>query len=212
MHQRHFNKTGKARRRTSVLLAPLVMAFGVGQSYGDVYLYQDPAGVAHYTNAPADERYMLIVSVLVEQKGENRAQAKPVSAAVAQYAPHVEAVATEFNVDKALVHAIITAESGYNASAVSRVGAQGLMQLMPQTAKRYDVDDAFDPAQNIRGGTRYLRVLLDMFDNNLELAVAAYNAGENAVIKYGRQIPPYRETRAYVPKVLALYNKYRQVL
>jgi len=191
-------------------LSVLIMASLSGLAHADVYLFQDTDGVEHYTNSPVDERYQLVVAVLQLQGAGNRAEAKPVSGAVALYAPHVDTASAEFNVEKALVHAVITAESGYNASAISRTGAQGLMQLMPQTAKRLEVADAFDPEQNIRGGTRYLRMLLDMFDNNMELAVAAYNAGENAVIKYGRQIPPYRETRAYVPKVLALYNKYRQ--
>jgi soluble lytic murein transglycosylase-like protein len=195
----------------AVGLLTFVMVSMSGQSRADVYLFQDGDGVEHYTNSPVDDRYQLVVAVLQLQGVENRAAAAPVSGAVALYAPHVETAAAEFNVDKALVHAVITAESGYNASAVSRAGAQGLMQLMPQTARRLDVADAFDPEQNIRGGTRYLRMLLDMFDNDMELAVAAYNAGENAVIKYGRQIPPYRETKAYVPKVLALYNKYRRV-
>jgi soluble lytic murein transglycosylase-like protein len=107
---------------------------------------------------------------------------------------------------------VITAESGYNAAAVSRAGAQGLMQLMPQTAKRYEVADSFDPEQNIRGGARYLRDLLDLFGNDLELAIAAYNAGENAVLRHGRKVPPYRETLAYVPKVIGLYDKYRGML
>ncbi len=191
----------------------LLLALGfAGPAAADVYAYRDAAGIEHYTNEPGLEGYTLIVAVLKEEGRDNRAEAQPLPAAVSQYAPHVEAAAAEFDIDRALVHAVITAESGYNPSAVSRAGALGLMQLMPQTAKRYAVADAFDPIQNIRGGTRYLRDLLDQFDNNLELAVAAYNAGESAVLRYGGRIPPYRETRAYVPKVLRLYSKYRSLL
>ena len=111
--------------------------------------------------------------------------------------------------DPALIHAVIAVESGYNPSARSSAGAVGLMQLMPGTAKRYGVKNRLDPAQNIHGGARYLRDLQVMFDNNLQLVLAAYNAGEEAVRKYGRRIPPYRETAAYVPKVMQLYRKYR---
>ena len=178
----------------------------------DVYTYVDDNGVEHYTNEPAGDRYQRISSLLEEESTRNRANASAIKGNVTVYAPHIEQAAAEAGVEAALVHAVITAESGYNPAAVSRVGAQGLMQLMPETAKRYAVKNAFDPKQNIRGGTRYLRDLLAMFDNNLELAVAAYNAGENAVIRYGNKIPPYRETQAYVPKVMRLYNKYRALL
>jgi soluble lytic murein transglycosylase-like protein len=183
----------------------------------DVYAYAGTDGVAHYTNAPDTSApggglYQRISSLLEESGKNNRAHAPAVKGNVAAFASHIEQAAGEAGIDAALVHAVITAESGYNPAAVSRTGAQGLMQLMPGTAKRYAVKDAFDPKQNIRGGTRYLRDLLDMFDNNVELAVAAYNAGENAVIRHGRKIPPYRETQAYVPKVMRLYDKYRALL
>ncbi len=174
----------------------------------DVYSQTDAMGVEHYTNQPGMDGYQLIIAVLAESEA-NRAEVQPDSGSVAEFAPHVEAASEKYNVDKALVHAVITAESGYNRNAVSRVGAQGLMQLMPGTAKRYHVSDAFDPEQNIHAGTRYLRDLLDLFGNNLELAVAAYNAGEGAVIRHGRQIPPYRETMRYVPKVIGLYKKFK---
>ncbi|MDP1644139.1 MAG: transglycosylase SLT domain-containing protein [Thiobacillus sp.] len=174
----------------------------------DVYAYADADGVEHYTNAPGNSLYQRISSLLVESGKNNRANAPAVRGNVAAFAPHIEQAAGEAGIDVALVHAVITAESGYNPAALSRTGAQGLMQLMPGTARRYAVKDAFDPKQNIRGGTRYLRDLLNMFDNNTELALAAYNAGENAVIRYGRKIPPYRETQAYVPKVMRLYSQY----
>ncbi len=190
----------------------ITLVFLAVPAHADVYAHVDANGVEHYTNAPEGDQYQRISSLMEEVGGGNRANALPLKGNVAAFAPDIEKAADEAGVDAALVHAVITAESGYNPAAVSKAGAQGLMQLMPGTAKRYAVKDAFDPKQNIRGGTRYLRDLLVMFDHDIELAVAAYNAGENAVIRHGRKIPPYRETRAYVPKVLRLYNKYKTLL
>jgi soluble lytic murein transglycosylase-like protein len=101
-----------------------------------------------------------------------------------------------------LIHAVIEAESAYDPNAVSSAGAVGLMQLMPATARRFGVSDRTDPEQNIDAGANYLRKLLSMFDNDVKLAIASYNAGEGAVMKYGRTIPPYRETQQYVVRVL----------
>jgi soluble lytic murein transglycosylase-like protein len=115
--------------------------------------------------------------------------------------------ALRHQVDEKLVHAVIQTESAYNANATSSAGAVGLMQLMPGTAKQYGVTDRNDPIQNINGGTRYLRYLLDLFHSNMDLAVAAYNAGEHTVMKYNYSIPPFPETRNYVRQVLALYNR-----
>jgi len=124
-----------------------------------------------------------------------------------KFADLVNEAANRHQVDARLVHAVIQAESAYNASAISSAGAVGLMQLMPGTAKRYGVVDRNNPVQNIDGGTHYLKDLLKMFNSNLDLAVAAYNAGEGAVMKYNNSIPPYPETRNYVKTVLALYDK-----
>jgi len=112
----------------------------------------------------------------------------------------------QYRVDPGLLHAVITAESGYNARAISPKGARGLMQIMPATGQRFGAGDLFDPGENVRVGAKYLRWLLDLFNGDLELALAGYNAGEQAVIKAGYRIPPYAETRRYVPKVL---NNYR---
>jgi soluble lytic murein transglycosylase-like protein len=182
------------------------------QAQADVYVYTDANKVTHYTNTPDHDQYKLLSDFMEVEGSRNRAGAAVVKGSAAVYAAQIELAAVEAGIDVALVHAVITAESGYNPTAESRTGAQGLMQLMPGTAERYAVKDAFDPVQNIRGGTRYLRNLLDMFDNDVKLAVAAYNAGENAVIRHGKKIPPYRETQAYVPKVLRLYDKYRALL
>ena len=125
----------------------------------------------------------------------------------APYSSLVETASRTYGVEGRLVHAVIWAESSYDAKAVSASGAEGLMQLMPATAKRYGVRDTFDPAQNINGGVKHLKVLLDQFDGDLELAVAAYNAGAYAVIRAGNRIPPYPQTAAYVPKVIAYYHR-----
>ena len=106
-----------------------------------------------------------------------------------------------------LIHAVIKAESNYNPQALSGKGAQGLMQLMPDTAKRFGSTDSLDPRDNILTGSRYLRWLMDYFNQNIELAVAAYNAGEGAVVRAGHKIPPFPETQKYVPKVLLHYRQ-----
>lgn len=204
-------------RRIAAGLATLLVAFGGSAvpSYADVYAYTDPQGILHVTNLPAGDNYRLIVvmdreiaAALKEQGADNQAQAAPVPDAVGKYTRDIEQVADAEGLDKALLHAVITAESGYNAVALSPKGAMGLMQLMPATAKRYGVADAYDPVQNIKGGAKYLRDLMRLFGNDLELVLAAYNAGEGAVAKHGMRIPPYRETMAYVPKVLRYYKRY----
>jgi soluble lytic murein transglycosylase-like protein len=121
----------------------------------------------------------------------------------------IQRAATATGLDAGLIHAVVRAESGYNPKAVSPKGAGGLMQLMPGTAKRYGVQDRFDPEQNLLGGARYLKDLLILFNNDLKLAIAAYNAGEGAVMRYGNKIPPFAETQNYVPKVLAYWISHR---
>jgi len=125
----------------------------------------------------------------------------------AQYDPMIDRAARSAAVRPELVRAVIVVESAFNPRAVSKRGAQGLMQLRPATARRYGVSDAFDPEQNITAGAHYLRDLLARFGNNLELTLAAYNAGEDAVERYGRSIPPFTETRNYVPAVMRVYHK-----
>lgn len=132
----------------------------------------------------------------------------PVRAEVmARFQPFIDEASRSTGVDARLLHAVMHVESGYNPRALSNKGARGLMQLLPMTGKRYGVRDIDDPRENILGGARYLRDLLKMFGNNVELALAGYNAGENAVIRAGNRIPRYQETMAYVPKVLSLYKK-----
>ena len=187
----------------------------------DIYGHVDERGVAHFSNVPLNHRYYLF-------KKERKQTTFPGSSLVIinvpasiprrttrvnpahrkQFAPLVSTVAKEHGLDPALLHAVITVESGYNPKARSPKGAAGLMQLMPETARRYQVTDIWDPLQNLSGGARYLRDLLAMFSNNLGLALAAYNAGESAVIQHGNRIPPYAETRSYVPRVMQHYHLY----
>ena len=167
------------------------------------FVEEGRVSVIYAETQPADKRYTLFKKgVLVDEAGGEGLQP-------GKYSGQVLAAAQETHVDPALIHAVIAVESGYNPSARSSAGAVGLMQLMPGTAKRYGVKDRLDPAQSIRGGARYLRDLKILFDDDLRLVLAAYNAGEEAVMKYGRRIPPYRETAAYVPKVLSYYRKFR---
>jgi len=162
-----------------------------------VYRYVDADGTAHFTDAPTKTSYRWLPAFGVPP-GANLDRG--------QYAELINTIATEQGVDPELVKAIIRAESNFDQRAVSRKGAQGLMQLMPGTAGRYAVGNTFDPAENIRGGVRHLRFLQDRFPGKLHLAVAAYNAGENAVIRHGG-IPPYAETRQYVARVLRFYDR-----
>ena len=182
---------------------------GAAPLRADVYTYTDERGVLHITDAPPDARYQL---ALVEPKPA-APRATPVAATPAAgtsaLAALIQAAATRYRVEPALVHAVIQVESGFNPKALSPKGAQGLMQLMPATAQRLGVADAFDPRQNIEGGVRYLAELMALFKNDLRLALAAYNAGEHAVIQHGHQIPPYRETQDYVPKVLQHFQRLR---
>ncbi|MCW8921156.1 MAG: lytic transglycosylase domain-containing protein, partial [Sedimenticola sp.] len=124
-----------------------------------------------------------------------------------RYTPLIREIARKVRLKPSLLHAVIEAESAYDPRARSRTGARGLMQLMPGTARRYGVYDSWDPKSNLAGGATYLRDLLEMFEHDLRLALAAYNAGENAVKKYGNKIPPYPETQAYVSRVLTYYHE-----
>jgi len=126
-----------------------------------------------------------------------------------QYMPHIKQAAAKYNLPPELIAGIIWQESRANSKAVSHCGAQGLMQLMPETARHLGVKDPFDPAQNIEGGSKYIRQMLDRFGGNAELAVAAYNSGPGNVEKYGRRIPPFRETQEYVPRVLGYASNFK---
>ena len=179
----------------------------------DVYAYTAEDGSVSLSNVPTDERYTVLIAgpkqAATTVAVDTVRRGKPGLTGKAGYDQVVDEVSRTYGLESALLHAVISVESHYNPKAVSKKGAAGLMQLMPQTAKRYGVADALDPQQNLDGGAQYLRDLLRMFNNDISLALAAYNAGENAVTKYGNRIPPYRETVRYVPLVLDFYQRYR---
>lgn len=169
----------------------------------DVYKFTDSSGHVSYTDRPRHSGYRLLIktfSGVPVTYGELETNRR-------LFAPVINSMASKYGLDPGLLHAVIRAESGYNASAVSSKGAVGLMQLMPATASRYGVINRHDPAANIEGGARYLRDLVSLFGSNLKLVVAAYNAGENAVIRHGNTIPPYPETQQYVSRVLGNYYR-----
>ena len=180
---------------------------------GIIHAFVDGRGEVHLSNYPDDKRYRPLDTPRVPPSAQRRdgpARDAPVDrGSRRRYGGVVAQAAGRYRIEAALLHAVITVESGYNPKAMSKRGAAGLMQLMPATAKRYGVVDVFDPAENVRAGAQYLRDLLKVFDNDLQLALAAYNAGEAAVLKYGRSIPPFRETTAYVPKVVGLYRRFQ---
>ncbi|PKN52229.1 MAG: lytic transglycosylase [Deltaproteobacteria bacterium HGW-Deltaproteobacteria-13] len=173
-----------------------------GTARADIYKHVDNEGVLHLTNVPSDPnvKYVMIMR-------EKRILFQP-NIDVTRYDSIISRAADKFNLDSALIKAVIKAESNFNHRAVSPVGAQGLMQLMPKTASSLSVDDSFHPEKNIEGGARYLSYLLKTYKGDLNLALAAYNAGEKAVAKYHYNIPPYRETQNYVKRVLSFYKSF----
>ena len=177
----------------AVLMA--VLFFSPWCASADIYRYIDEKGTIHFTNLPTDNRY----KVYFHYTGRFFRSTKYDSKA---YDPLIREMAAKYQVDCDLVRAVIKAESGFNPSAVSPKGAIGIMQLMPGTAEDMSVKNIFSPRDNIEGGVKYLRRLLNLFNNDLRLTVAAYNAGENAVIGCNYAIPPYDETQEYVRRVL----------
>ena len=179
-----------------------------GMARADLFMYTDADGVEHFTNIPGDARYRRVLT----EGGAPAPAPAPVPARRRdpereRYALPVAHAAADTGLPEGLLHAVIKAESNYDPNAVSHKGAVGLMQLMPDTARRFGVLDARDPASNVLGGARYLKTLLGMFDADLPLALAAYNAGPAAVLRSGRAVPPYAETQRYVPRVLELYRR-----
>jgi soluble lytic murein transglycosylase-like protein len=204
--------------RLNRLFVMAIAAFAVSAAvpaFADIFSFKDEKGVVHFTNiAGLDNRYKLVRkedgSPINPASNYNAKVFMPSQADIEKYANIITTASKAYGVDASLVHAVISAESAYNPMAISRTGAMGLMQLMPDTARRYGVQNMMDPTENIHGGVRYLRDLLAMFKGRVDLAVAAYNAGENAVVRHGHKIPPYAETRHYVPKVLAFYKNFQK--
>jgi len=181
----------------------ILIALGIPTiSPADIYKYVDEDGVINLTNMPTESNrnYVLLVRekrVIIKVVGD-----------MAKYDDLIKKASDKYHVDYALIKAVIKAESNFNHRAVSPVGARGLMQLMPKTAASLQIEDSFHPDNNIDGGVRYLRYLLTLFNGNLSLALAAYNAGEGAVARYNNRIPPYKETQNYVQRVLKYFEQY----
>ena len=201
------------RRIGSRVLAAVSLAAAAllttSQASANIYAFKDENGVTHFSNLPhLDKRFKLVyrIPTSLQMRPNAWSASGPKVVDIEKLVPIIANAARINGLDAKLVHAVIRAESGYNAHAISARGAVGLMQLIPATAQRYGVVNSHDPTENISGGTRYLRDLLKMFNGDVELALAGYNAGENAVIRAGHRIPPYPETMAYVPKVLQFYR------
>ncbi|UZR30126.1 lytic transglycosylase domain-containing protein [Methylococcus mesophilus] len=204
------------RIKRRLWIALMLGGLPAAQVSADVYKFVDKKGHVYYTDRPQHNGYRLIATTKVAGK----LGSPPLLPAVAlsnrvsvslernreMLAPLIAEVAERYHLDPLLLHAMIQAESAYNSEAVSGKGAVGLMQLMPDTAARYGVRDRTDPVENVHGGARYLSDLIGMF-NDVSLAVAAYNAGENNIIKYGNRVPPFPETQDYLNRVIEYYNR-----
>ena len=187
----------------------LLTLFISNETLADIYKFTDTDGRVYYTDEPRNKFYTRIIKtkpLSLSLKNVTTKVQNYTGVNKKRFTDLIEQTAYRHQVDAKLVHAVIQTESAYNSSAQSPKGAVGLMQLMPDTARRFGVVDRNDPDQNVDGGTRYLKYLINLFNPNIDLAVAAYNAGENAVIRYNNSIPPYPETQNYVKQVLALYN------
>ncbi|HXY53536.1 MAG TPA: lytic transglycosylase domain-containing protein [Nitrospirota bacterium] len=209
--------------RTLVTCAAMLAALPYHSAHADIYKYIDENGVVHFTNVNVvkGKKYQRVQS----ESRKTPSSAKPASQSVSPlaavsavsstnisstnipsaYLDRINSACDRHGVDPALVHALVKVESDYNPLALSQKGAMGLMQLMPQTALDMNVRNTFDPDENIDGGVKYLRYLLDRYEGNLSLALAAYNSGETAVKRWGT-VPPFKETQEYVQKIMKLYH------
>ncbi|HEX9142636.1 MAG TPA: lytic transglycosylase domain-containing protein [Candidatus Binatia bacterium] len=169
--------------------------------FTDVYVYKDKQGVLTFTNVPSHAGYRRVFR-------DNNGQLSGAVASFNGYDDLIRSASGRYSIDGDLIRAVIKTESDFNSAARSNKGAMGLMQLMPETARLHDVVNAYDPVDNIEGGVRHLRLLLDHYQGNLELSLAAYNAGIKAVEKFGG-IPPFAETKEYIRRVLQNYQAYR---
>ncbi len=191
----------KPKSLPAILLACLIL-YGSDTPATDSFYGYSEGGVIHLTNVYSNYKFRLIFRDTGKEAVRKRAERRRILEII-------EDVSTRYSVDPALVKAIVRAESDFDPYAVSRAGALGLMQLMPETADDLDVTNPFDPEENIQGGVRYLKHLMEFFDGDVRLALAAYNAGKQRIIKYG-DVPPYRQTRRYIEKVMDYIQSYRR--
>jgi soluble lytic murein transglycosylase-like protein len=189
------------------LVIGMMLAASASLARADIYSFVDDDGVTHFSNVPTDPRFQFLLASPADRTQSGQAYSPALLAKSVQFDPIIEKAALAASVEADLLRAVIVVESGFNARAVSKAGAVGLMQLMPATAKRFGATDRYDPTQNVHAGARYLKSLIDRYGKDIELALAAYNAGEDAVDRCGRCIPAFRETQAYVPKVLSVYDR-----
>jgi soluble lytic murein transglycosylase-like protein len=199
--------------RSSLLSAGACVALlGTRAAVATIFAFTDAQGTVHYSNVPVDTRYKVVIETAAP--AAVTAETPPLGALLrksAQYSKVIETAARASRLEPALVQAVMVAESGGDPNALSKRGARGLMQLMPATARLYGVRNVFDPEQNVRAASQYLRDLADRYQNDLELVLAAYNAGPTAVDLSGGKIPPLRETLDYVPRVLRIYSRLREL-
>lgn len=188
-----------------VIFALVFLISTTPTAYADIYMYIDDAGVMHFTNAPteSDRDY----KVYIREKRSNSVTFYSTD----KYDDLISNACEIYGVDSRLVKAIIKAESDFNPRAVSKKGAMGLMQIMPENFQLLDIQNPFDPKENIMGGTRYFKYLYDRFEGKLTLSLAAYNAGPTTVDNYNKSIPPYRETEQYVQRVLQYYRNFKKL-
>jgi soluble lytic murein transglycosylase len=187
-----------AKSAISFAIGVVIILFMIDVSSGDIYRYRDKNGIWHFTNIKSDKRYKLYIRTSLQGPADY----------IREYNTIIKEASRRFGIESSLIKAVIKAESDFDYKAVSRKGARGLMQLMPKTMDQMDVKDPFNPEENIFGGTRYLSLLLERFDNDKKLALAAYNAGPERVEEY-QGVPPFPETQSFINKVLNYYFQYR---
>jgi soluble lytic murein transglycosylase-like protein len=192
----------------TVLLTLLTSLSVAMPAKADIYRYEDDEGIVHFTDAPTDKRFIIFMRDIKKDRQLRTKLRLSSSANPAEFEQIIKTCSDKYGVSASLIKAVIHAESGYNPNAVSQKGASGLMQLMPGTARSLKVSNSFNPKDNVEGGVKYLRFLLDTFRGDVSLALAAYNAGLNKVAKFGG-IPPYAETRTYVSRVLSYMQSYQ---
>jgi soluble lytic murein transglycosylase-like protein len=192
--------------RLAAFIAMLLTAASSAAAAPKIYTYLDAQGQRHYTDVPDNSRYRLLVLSPQDRTASGDRYDFQLLARATQYDSIIEHAAVTAALEPNLLRAVIVVESGFNSHAVSKRGAVGLMQLMPATASRFGVSNPFDARQNVHAGARYLKFLIERFGHDVRLALAAYNAGEDAVERNGGQIPPFSETMAYVPRVLKIYK------
>ena len=173
----------------------------VERAFSDIYMYKDSLGVVHFTNVPTSSKYKLYI--------KEKPKKSLLGISTEKYDAVIRKAQKKYGVEFSLIKAVIKVESDFNPEAVSKKGAKGLMQIMPDNFKSLSVKDPFNPLQNIMGGALYLQQLLKRYGNKLHLVLAAYNAGPEAVDKY-KKIPPFEETQNYVKKVMETYSLYKK--